>query len=212
MGQATFSTTPVRISPGGDLMPREQIWNLPNMLTMLRIAVVPVMFAMPWLMSEVGSTFLAWLYILAAVTDIIDGWLARRGGQVTEVGKLLDPLADKMLVATSLIMLVAVGRIESWAAFMVVVIVGRELAVTGLRGIASAGGKVMAASWQGKAKTLSQNVAISALLFHYPTLGLPAHEVGLSLLAFATLLTLWSGYVYFATYFRDLLGSQADAG
>ena len=208
MGQSILTAAPTPIS-GGDLMPKEQIWNLPNALTMLRIAVVPVMLAMPWLMSESGSNFLAWLYIVASITDIIDGWLARRGGLVTEVGKLLDPLADKMLVATSLIMLVSVGRIEPWAAFMVVVIVGRELAVTGLRGIASAGGKVMAASWQGKAKTLSQNVAISALLFHYPTLGLPAHEVGLLLLAFATLLTMWSGYVYFAEYFRDLLATES---
>jgi CDP-diacylglycerol--glycerol-3-phosphate 3-phosphatidyltransferase len=208
LGQVIFTAAPTGIS-GGELMPKEQIWNLPNALTMLRIAVVPVMLAMPWLMSESGSNFLAWLYIVASITDIIDGWLARRGGLVTEVGKLLDPLADKMLVATSLIMLVSVGRIEPWAAFMVVVIVGRELAVTGLRGIASAGGKVMAASWQGKAKTLSQNVAISALLFHYPTLGLPAHEVGLLLLAFATLLTMWSGYVYFAEYFRDLLATES---
>ena len=183
----------------------EQIWNLPNSLTMLRIAVVPLMLAMPFMMSPRGSMLLAWLYIGAAITDIIDGWLARRGQQVTEVGKLLDPLADKMLVATSLIMLVAVGRLESWAAWMVVVIVGRELAVTGLRGIASAGGTVMAATWQGKAKTLSQNVAISALLFHFPTLGLPAHEIGLSLLFIATLLTLWSGYAYFAAFFRDLM-------
>jgi len=183
----------------------QQIWNLPNALTMLRMAVVPLMLAMPVMLSERGSTVLAWLYILAATTDVIDGWLARRGQQVTEVGKLLDPLADKMLVATSLIMLVAVGRIESWATWMVVVIVGRELAVTGLRGIASAGGTVMAATWHGKAKTLCQNVAISALLFHYPTLGLPAHGIGLSLLAVATLITLWSGYAYFAVFFRDLL-------
>lgn len=188
---------------------REQVWNLPNALTMLRMAVVPAMLAMPWMLSDAASTMLAWLYILAAVTDVVDGWLARRGQQVTQVGKLLDPLADKMLVATSLIMLVSVGRIESWAAWMVVVIVGRELAVTGLRGIASAGGRIMAASWQGKAKTLTQNVAISALLFHYPTLGLPAHEIGLSLLAIATLLTLWSGYGYFAAFFRDLFAADA---
>ncbi|MEE2664227.1 MAG: CDP-diacylglycerol--glycerol-3-phosphate 3-phosphatidyltransferase [Myxococcota bacterium] len=183
----------------------EQIWNLPNALTMLRMAVVPLMLGMPLMLTERGSTVLAWLYILAATTDVIDGWLARRGQQVTEVGKLLDPLADKMLVATSLIMLVAVGRIESWATWMVVVIVGRELAVTGLRGIASAGGTVMAATWHGKVKTLCQNVAISALLFHYSTLGLPAHQIGLVLLGVATLLTLWSGYAYFAAFFRDLV-------
>lgn len=183
----------------------EHIWNLPNALTMFRIAIVPLMLGIPLALGPAGSAFFAWLYITAAVTDVIDGWLARRGEQVTQVGKLLDPLADKMLVATSLIMLVAVGRIDSWATWMVVVIVGRELAVTGLRGIASVGGTVVAASWQGKAKTLCQNFAIASLLFHYPTIGLPAHELGLSLLFVATLLTLWSGYVYFAAFFRELL-------
>jgi len=204
---ATKSALPAR----GELdsMAREQVWNLPNALTMLRIAVVPAMLAIPWLQTKTESALFAWLYILAAITDVVDGWLARRGQQVTQLGKLLDPLADKMLVATSLIMLLAVGRIESWAAWMVVVIVGRELAVTGLRGIASAGGQIMAASSLGKAKTLVQNVAIAALLFHYETLGLPAHEVGLSLLAVATLLTLWSGYGYFAAFFRDLFAADA---
>ena len=204
MGQVTFASAMTAGSAGDAMARKEQIWNLPNALTMLRMAVVPSMLVMPFAMGERGSTILAWVYSLAAITDVIDGWLARRGQQVTEVGKLLDPLADKMLVATSLIMLLAVGRIESWAAAMVVVIVGRELAVTGLRSIASVGGRVMAASWLGKAKTLCQNLAITALLFHYPTLGLPAHEIGLSLLAVATLLTLWSGYAYFAAFFRDL--------
>jgi len=186
---------------------REQIWNLPNALTMLRIAAVPIFLLLPmdYFMSEPGSKVLAWVFIAVALTDVVDGWLARRGEQVTNLGKLLDPLADKMLVATSLIMLVAVDRLDTYAAAMVVVIVGRELAVTGLRSIASADGTIMAATWQGKAKTLSQNCAIAALLFHYPTLGLPAHEIGLLLLGIATLLTLWSGYVYFAAYFRDLL-------
>lgn len=205
MGEATHAGAKPAVAAGNPMARSEQIWNLPNALTMLRMAVVPLMLAMPLMLTERGSTVLAWLYILAATTDVIDGWLARRGQQVTEVGKLLDPLADKMLVATSLIMLVAVGRIESWATWMVVVIVGRELAVTGLRGIASAGGTVMAATWHGKAKTLCQNVAISALLFHYSTLGLPAHQIGLVLLGVATLLTLWSGYAYFAAFFRDLV-------
>ena len=205
MGEATHAGAKPAVAAGNPMARSEQIWNLPNALTMLRMAVVPLMLAMPLMLTERGSTVLAWLYILAATTDVIDGWLARRGQQVTEVGKLLDPLADKMLVATSLIMLVAVGRIESWATWMVVVIVGRELAVTGLRGIASAGGTVMAATWHGKVKTLCQNVAISALLFHYSTLGLPAHQIGLVLLGVATLLTLWSGYAYFAAFVRDLL-------
>ena len=146
---------------------------------------------------------IAWVFIVAAVSDIIDGWLARRGQQVTHIGKLLDPLADKLVISTALIVLLAMGRIPLWATWMVVVIVGRELAVTGLRSIASAGGQVVAANWLGKLKATIQNVAGGALLFHYPTIGLPAHEIGLTLLLAATLLTLASGYVYFANYFRD---------
>jgi phosphatidylglycerophosphate synthase len=84
---------------------------------------------------------------------------------------------------------------------LVVVIVGRELAVTGLRGIASSQGHVVAAGWQGKLKTVIQNVATGALLFHYETLGLPAHSIGVSLLALAAALTLWSGFVYFRDFF-----------
>lgn len=184
---------------------REAFWNLPNTVTMLRIAVVPVLLLIPtpWALSRGGSRVMAWAFIVAALSDILDGWLARRsdGALITRVGKLLDPLADKLLVSTALIMLTAVGRVPVWAAGMVVVIVGRELAVTGLRGMASSDGHVVGASWQGKLKSLVQNISIGALLFHYPTLGLPAHEIGLTLLGFATALTLWSGYVYFADYF-----------
>jgi CDP-diacylglycerol--glycerol-3-phosphate 3-phosphatidyltransferase len=134
--------------------------------------------------------------------------LARRSGgaSITRMGKLLDPLADKLLVSTALIMLVAAERIPIWATFMVVVIVGRELAVTGLRGMASSDGHVVGASWQGKLKSLVQNISVGSLLFHYQTLGLPAHDIGLTLLGVATALTLWSGYVYFSDYF----GSTAE--
>jgi CDP-diacylglycerol--glycerol-3-phosphate 3-phosphatidyltransferase len=180
---------------------RERFWNLPNTITVLRMAAVPVLLFLPVATGKLGSQIIAWCFIFAAVTDIVDGWLARRGQQVTKIGKLLDPLADKMLVATALIMLIAVGRIEEWAVWMVVVIVGRELAVTGLRGIASTDGHVVAASWHGKAKALSQNIATGALLFHYTTLGLPAHDIGMGFLMLATAFTLWSGYTYFADYF-----------
>ncbi|MAJ62051.1 MAG: CDP-diacylglycerol--glycerol-3-phosphate 3-phosphatidyltransferase [bacterium TMED88] len=184
---------------------REVFWNLPNTITMLRIAAVPVMLLIPtaWALTRSGSRFMGWVFILAALSDILDGWLARRGGgaDVTRVGKLLDPLADKLLVSTALIMLVAVDRIPVWATVMVVVIVGRELAVTGLRGMASSDGHVVGASWQGKLKSLAQNISVAALLLHYPIFGLPAHEIGLTLLGVATALTFWSGYVYFADYF-----------
>ena len=104
-------------------------------------------------------------------------------------------------MSTALIMLLAIERIPLWAAGMVVVIVGRELAVTGLRGIASTHGTVVAARGPGKIKTIAQSAATAALLFHYETFGLPAHEIGMTLLTIATGLTLWSGYLYFADYF-----------
>ena len=113
--------------------PREIFWNLPNTVTMLRIGIVPVLIFVPLAQGPAGSRFMAWAFIIAALTDILDGWLARRDGgrDITRIGKLLDPLADKLLVSTALIMLLAIGRIPLWGAGMVVVIVGRELAVTG---------------------------------------------------------------------------------
>jgi len=187
---------------------RERFWNLPNTITMLRIGVVPALIFIPYALSETGSAVMAWLFIVAASSDLLDGWLARRANEVTRIGKLLDPLADKLLVTTALVMLMAAGRLHGLSeGLMVVVIVGRELAVTGLRGIASSQGHVVAASWQGKLKAVTQNVAVGALLFHHETLGLPAHEIGLTLLAIASALTLWSGYRYFADYF----GSNGQA-
>jgi len=204
---------PPRDEDGGAAeLAEERFWNLPNTITMLRIAVVPVMLLLPFATSQQGSQVMAWLFIVAAVSDLVDGWLARRGSQVTRIGKLLDPLADKMLVATALIMLVAVDRLGILGTWMAVVIVGRELAVTGLRGIASAGGQIVAAGWHGKVKALAQNIAIGALLFHYQTIGLPAHQVGMVFLTIATALTLWSGYTYFAAYFGGNSVGEPAAG
>jgi CDP-diacylglycerol--glycerol-3-phosphate 3-phosphatidyltransferase len=195
------------------LLPYERFWNLPNTITMMRVAIVPVLFFIPYSLSETASTLMAWLFIVAASSDLLDGYLARRSNEVTRIGKLLDPLADKLLVTTALVMLMAAGRLSGfWVGLMVVVIIGRELAVTGLRGIASTQGHVVAASWQGKLKAVTQNVAVGALLFHYETLGLPAHEIGLTLLGLASALTLWSGYVYFADYFgRSSLNGTPEA-
>jgi len=180
---------------------RERFWNLPNSITMVRLFVVPVLLVFPLYDGPTGSRVVAWLYIVAAVGDVVDGWAARRGQQVTRIGKLLDPLVDKLTVATALIVLLTMQRIPPWGIVLVVVIIGRELAVTGLRGIASAGGHVVAARWPGKVKTLAQNVAMGCLLFPEGTLGLENHRLGVLLLGVATALTLWSGYVYFADYF-----------
>jgi len=192
---------------------REKFWNLPNTITVVRVGVVPILLLLPWFSDRSGSVFIGWCFTIAAFSDLADGWLARRGRQVTRIGKLLDPLADKLIVSTALIVLVATSRIPHWATWMAVVIVGRELAVTGLRGLASSQGQVMAASGYGKLKTFAQNVAIGAMIFHYPSLVFSFASIGLALLGLATALTLWSGYAYFADYFRaERRGDPPDAG
>jgi len=198
---------------------QERFWNLPNTITVVRTAAVPILLLLPFYPGARGSYLIGWCFTIAAISDLVDGWLARRGQMVTHIGKLLDPLADKLIVATALIVMVSmkagadgIERIPGWATWMVVVIVGRELAVTGLRGIASAGGQIMAAAPAGKIKAFVQNVAIASLLFHYPTFGLPAHDIGLALLALATALTLYSGYRYFADYFRGRHSIEPSGG
>jgi CDP-diacylglycerol--glycerol-3-phosphate 3-phosphatidyltransferase len=201
-GRTGMPESPGRERPP-ESFPREAFWNLPNSVTMLRIGIVPVLICLPFFQGPAGSRFMAWAFIIAALTDILDGWLARRKGgrDITRIGKLLDPLADKLLISTALIMMLAIDRIPTWGAGMVVVIVGRELAVTGLRGIASSHGHIVAATGPGKIKTIAQSAATGALLFHYETFGLPAHDIGMTLLMIATALTLWSGYLYFSDYF-----------
>jgi len=207
-GGASVAAPSPAVAPPMPPAARETFWNLPNSITVLRAACVPVLVLHPLFPGEAGSQVMAWIFIVAAVSDLVDGWLARRGQQVTHIGKLLDPLADKLLVSTALIVLLAIGHIPVWATWMVVTIVGRELAVTGLRGIASAGGQIMAASRLGKLKTVIQNIAVGALLFHYETIGLDAQAVGLGFLFVATALTIASGYRYFADYFRALSAAE----
>ena len=152
--------------------------NLPNLLTLLRIFFVPIMVAA--LVQEnldlrlggmpIASEFLALaIFLSAAITDILDGYLARRWKQVTTVGTLLDPIADKMLISSALIALVQVRQIPGW---MAILIIGREFAVTGLRSIAAAEGYTIKASDLGKTKTVTQVIAVSLILIsiHWPQL------------------------------------------
>jgi CDP-diacylglycerol--glycerol-3-phosphate 3-phosphatidyltransferase len=206
VGTASSAAKPNRVT-------REKFWNLPNTITVVRVGVVPILLLLLWFRDPSSSLFIGWCFTVVGFSDLLDGWLARRGQQVTRIGKLLDPLADKLIVSTALIVLVAIERIPIWATWMVVVIVGRELAVTGLRGLASSQGQVMAASGYGKLKTFAQNVAIGAMIFHYPTLVFSFNHIGLALLGLATLLTLWSGYAYFADYFRgERQGNPPQSG
>jgi CDP-diacylglycerol--glycerol-3-phosphate 3-phosphatidyltransferase len=163
--------------------------NLPNALTVGRILLVPVMVFALTRETGTGDVVAAFLFWLAAVTDFVDGWLARRSELITNFGKLADPIADKLLVASALITLVALGRLGAWVA---VVIIGRELAVTITRAVAAQQGDVIAAAWLGKVKTAFQLLVILLLILIDPT------PTWLDVAVWAMVaITLWSGLDYF---------------
>lgn len=179
---------------------RAIIWNVPNLLSFLRIAAIPFVVGCLFSPGPLASFLAALFFSLASLTDLLDGYIARQQKSETAVGKLLDPLADKLLINSALIMLIALGRIPAW---VVVLIVGREVAVTGLRGIASVEGLVIAASRWGKAKTILQSSALIGLMLHYEYLGIDFHSLGMILLWVALMITLWSGFDYFIKFYRE---------
>ncbi|MBW2108548.1 MAG: CDP-diacylglycerol--glycerol-3-phosphate 3-phosphatidyltransferase [Deltaproteobacteria bacterium] len=169
----------------------------PNHLTLYRIASIPVLIVLLLFANKVSAFFAACVFSAASITDLLDGLMARRRGMESALGKFLDPLADKLLISSALIMLIPHGRVPAWMAF---VIIGREIAVTGLRAILSEKGIVMAAEELGKYKTGFQIAAVIALLLHYPYFGVDFHAVGALLLWVAMVLTLWSGTRYFLKF------------
>lgn len=177
---------------------------LPNLLTLLRILAIPLV---GWLLSNPGPEA-AWIamfvYLAASLTDFLDGWIARRFGLVTPLGKLLDPLADKLLVISALIMLAVLDRKPDIPGWILVVIVGREFAVTGLRSIAAAEGIVLGADATGKAKMLLQTIGVHFLIVHYSYLGVSFHEIGILLLTLAAVVGVWSAVGYHVEVFRRM--------
>ncbi len=176
--------------------------NLPNQLTLGRILLVPLVVGFLISTNSTHSLLAAGLFAAAALTDWLDGYLARRRRQVTTLGKLLDPVADKLLVAAALISLVQVGRVGAWIA---VLIIGREFAVTGLRMISATQGAVIPASDLAKYKTASQYVAVTLLILekNVPA-ALEAEYRYLShgMLWGALILTVVSGVEYFVRFYR----------
>src|SRR5204862_1679597 len=140
--------------------------NVPNRLTLLRIPAVPVIVAALLGETPNGHALAAGVFALAAFTDGLDGYIARRRRDVTTFGKLVDPLADKLLIVAALVSLVSLGRLAAWVAM---VIIARELAVTGLRAVAVEQGVVISASWLGKLKTILQVAAVFALIIWNPS-------------------------------------------
>lgn len=179
-----------------------RIINLPNAITLLRIGILPVLFLILLEPGEAMSLAIAILFILAALTDLLDGYVARRYNIVTRMGKLLDPIADKIIMSAALVLLIPVGRAPAW---IVALMVMRDFAVDGLRSMAAAEGHVIEASRLGKYKTVCQIIAVSALIIHYPIYGIDASSIGTAFLYVALVLSLWSGFDYLVRFYRTTL-------
>jgi CDP-diacylglycerol--glycerol-3-phosphate 3-phosphatidyltransferase len=180
--------------------------NLPNALTALRIFLVPLLVVVLLTRAEHHVFLGAAIFGLAALTDYLDGYLARRRNQVTRVGILLDPLADKLLTAAAFLSLVELGAVPAW---MVMIILGREFAVTGLRNVAAGRGLLVPASALGKGKMVAQVVCILLLLLgrRYTILQLP----GLVALWAVVVLALLSGADYFRLFWREVVRGPVPA-
>ena len=185
---------------------RRNVFNLPNTITLLRIGIIPALFFLLQSPGPGGSLILAALFVLAALTDFLDGYIARRYQLVTTMGKFLDPIADKLVVNTAMILMIPIGRIPAWS---VAIIIIRDFTVDGMRSVASSEGIILQASRLGKQKTVCQIFAVTALMIHYPFLGLDAHVVGTVILYVALILTLYSGLDYLMKFYRGMIVNKA---
>ncbi len=177
----------------------KRVVTLPNLLTGYRFAVVPVLTLLMLRPEDKIISLLAFaLFLSGALTDLADGYFARKHSIESVLGKLMDPLADKVLVATPLVMLIPEGRIVAWVSL---ILICREIAVTGLRGLAAASGIVVSASGLGKIKSIFQYTALCVLLFPLGLLPLPfLHDLGRAILYASMFFSIWSGFDYFIRF------------
>jgi CDP-diacylglycerol---glycerol-3-phosphate 3-phosphatidyltransferase len=188
---------------------RKNLINLPNVLTYLRIAAIPLILILLVGPASGKSLNLAFLvFVLASTTDYLDGILARRHNQVTSIGKLLDPLADKLLTSAVLIMLIPLGQVPAWLVFL---IIGREIIITGLRSIAATRGLILDASRMGKRKMVSQTVAVLFLLLHIQGIQPFLHTVGIGSLWISLVLSYWSAGGYFMNFYQEVKRLEAHS-
>ena len=187
------------------ITPSARVANLPNFLTFFRILLIPVLVVILTRPGRTASLMAAATFFLACLSDFFDGYLARRWGISTTLGELLDPLADKLIVAAALIMLAGLDRTPMVPAWMIVVIIGREIAVTGLRAVALGRGLVLAAQELGKYKMVFQMFALHGLLLHYKFLGVDFHLAGMYFLWISLVISLWSGIDYHVRVIRQLM-------
>ena len=182
---------------------------MPNLLTGLRIVMIPAVLV---LLDRAGPRDCYWaaiVYAAAAITDFFDGWIARRQGLVSVLGKFLDPLADKLIVMATLVWLVNMGRIETW---VVVLLLGRELSITGLRSIASSEGVVIAAGDGGKLKTALQMIGILCLIIGYPyRMSLGVYDLGIVDLVHVGRILVWMSLAFSLASAAEYVKLFADA-
>jgi CDP-diacylglycerol--glycerol-3-phosphate 3-phosphatidyltransferase len=197
----------------------DQLLGIANYLTYGRIAIVPVVvFLLLWI-QHLGSGPLAlglnkifsWtamaFFTIAQSSDAIDGYYARKYGVISSFGKFIDPLADKLLSMSALIMLIPLQRVQAW---MVVLLMVRETTITALRGVAASEGLEISASDWGKKKTLIQAIAIGFLIVHYPFWKIDPHQIGMTLLWLTLIISVGSGMHYAWTFFREVRERQKD--
>jgi CDP-diacylglycerol---glycerol-3-phosphate 3-phosphatidyltransferase len=180
------------------------VFSTPNLLTFARIATVPVLVCLLFYPGPVPSALAAGVFFIATVTDFFDGFLARSYNSVTALGKFLDPLADKLVVAAALIMLAGMSRAPHVPAWIVVVLVAREITVTGLRAVAAAEGMVLGAEELGKYKMALQAIAIHGLLIHYTYLHVNFFAAGMFVLWISAVVSVWSGVDFYLKVVRAL--------
>ncbi len=186
--------------------------NLPNILTIFRIVLIPVLVVILTDPDPMASVLATVTFFLACLSDFFDGYLARRWGISTTLGKLLDPLADKLIVAAALIMLSGMDRDPTVPAWMTAVIIGREIAVTGLRAVALGQGVVVAAEELGKYKMIFQMFALHGLLLHYSYAIVDFHLAGMYFLWISTVVSVWSGGLYTARVAREIRAHHTGSG
>ena len=184
--------------------------NLPNTLTWLRILMIPAIFVLinlPYWWKDPAACA---AFALAGITDSLDGYFARKWGLTSRLGEFLDPVADKLIVATALVLIVS-GDPKSWFLVVVaIVIIGREIAVSALRewmAEIGARGRIKVSIW-GKIKTIMQIVGLSFLLYRRDLFGIPVYQLGLVLTGIAAVLTLWSMFLYLRLAWPELRGSS----
>jgi CDP-diacylglycerol--glycerol-3-phosphate 3-phosphatidyltransferase len=168
-------------------------------LTWSRIGVCPFLIAAISMHTETWDWIAAVLFILGSITDWFDGYYARKFNVITNMGKLMDPIADKILVASALIMLVSLGRVGPVIAIL---LLSRDILIGGIRAVAAAENVIIDAKSAGKWKTGMQMVSIPAIIIHVPVMGLPVYEAGCVLLWISVILSILSGFQYTQHYFK----------